>query len=130
MAALGEKDWNKPCMRGSVIPAMDFDSRVRDLCRQILEEPDPAKGAILLANLQEVMKEEQEQARLRMSYIAKHFRNLIEPSQGRSEGTDSAFRIRSMLAFLGLLRDQRGEEKANSELRFPAPDDLATTPPQ
>lgn len=122
MAALGEREWNDPYMRGSVTPANDFDWRVRDLCRQILEEPDPAKVATLLASLQDVLKEEQEQARLRMSYIAKHFRNLIQPAEGRPEGTDAAFRIRSMLAFLGLLRDEHGAETAN-DLTIPSPDD-------
>jgi hypothetical protein len=99
------------------VEAVGVDSRIRDLCRKILAEPDPKKVEALLATLQEIMKDEQDDARLRMSYIAKHFRNLIEhPQQDEPAapgGNVINFPLRSMLEFLGLVRDERPEEKAS-----------------
>ena len=41
------------------------DAAVRDLCRQIAQETDPEKVHQLLVSLRTVLKEEQEEARLR-----------------------------------------------------------------
>ena len=43
------------------------DAAVRDLCRQIAQETDPEKVHQLLDSLRSALKEEQEEARLRMS---------------------------------------------------------------
>jgi hypothetical protein len=43
------------------------DAAVRDLCRQIAQETDPEKVHQLLVSLHTTRKEEQEEARLRMS---------------------------------------------------------------
>ena len=56
---------------------------VRDLCRRrIAQETDPEKVHQLLLSLRTALKEEQEEARLRMNQIARHYlRHISEPEQ-------------------------------------------------
>jgi hypothetical protein len=46
---------------------------VRQLCREISEEEDPQKSAELLSLLQAVVKEDQEEIRIRMAFLAKNY---------------------------------------------------------
>jgi hypothetical protein len=69
------------------------DAAVRDLCRQIARETDPEKVHQLLVSLRTVLKEEQEEARLRMSQIARHYRRHIwEPEQHSTRTEHPHFR--------------------------------------
>ena len=97
------------------MPEDDADTRIRHLCQQILEEQDPAQVENLLTTLREMVKGNQDDARLRMSYIAKHYRShMIDvlPSAEHSEpAKQNGQRIRSVLAFLGLVPDWRAEDE-------------------
>ena len=42
---------------------------VRSLCADILKEPDPEKTSELIALLQAVIKEDQEEVRLRLAFL-------------------------------------------------------------
>ena len=58
------------------------DAAVRDLCRQIAQETDPEKVHQPLVSLRTALQEEQEEWRLRMSQIARHYlRHISEPEQ-------------------------------------------------
>jgi hypothetical protein len=46
---------------------------VRQLCREISEGEDPQKSAELLSLLQAVVKEDQEEIRIRMAFLAKKY---------------------------------------------------------
>jgi hypothetical protein len=59
------------------------DAAVRDLCRKVAQEKDPEKVHQLLVALRTALKEEQEEARLRMSQIARHYRRHISEPQSR-----------------------------------------------
>ena len=64
------------------------DAAIRDLCRQITQENDPQKVDQLLASLRTALKEEQEEVRLRMGHIARHYHPHIsgpEPDSTRTE---------------------------------------------
>src|ERR1700680_4207817 len=75
------------------------DAAVRDLCRQIAQEKDPEKVRQLLVSLRTTLKEEQEEARLRMSQIARHYRRHIsEPEQDSTRTEPPRFRgLRGLL---------------------------------
>ena len=69
------------------------DAAVRDLCRQIAQEKDLEKVHQLLASLRTALKEEQEEARLRMSQMAGHYRRHIsEPEQDSTRTEPPRFR--------------------------------------
>ena len=64
------------------------DAAVRDLCRQIAQETHPEKVHQLLVPLRTALKEEQEEARLRMSQIARHYLRRISESKQESTRTE------------------------------------------
>jgi hypothetical protein len=91
------------------------DDRIRDLCRQIAEERDPAKVAQLSKALRQLLRVQSDDARLKMEYLAMRYREQIHavpriPRQvddGDSnpydgESSPAVSRIRALLMFLGL----------------------------
>jgi hypothetical protein len=79
------------------------DAAVRDLCRQIAQETDPEKVHQLLDSLRSALKEEREEARLRMSQIARHYRRHIsEPEQDSTRTEHPRFRGLRGLLEMGL----------------------------
>lgn len=84
---------------------VDANERVRELCQQILEEQDPHRVEELIAALRSTVQAEQDDARLRMSYVARHFRGRLEavsPGKGAERLSQGAGRIRGVLDFLEL----------------------------
>jgi hypothetical protein len=75
------------------------DAAVRDLCRQIAQETDPEKVHQLLVSLRTALKEEQEEAGLRMSQIARHYlRHISEPEEDSTRTEAPRFRgLRGLL---------------------------------
>jgi len=66
------------------------NAAVRDLCRQIAQETDPKKVHQPLVSLRTALKEEQEEARLRMSQITRHYlRHIAVPGRIQPESTPS-----------------------------------------
>lgn len=62
------------------------DAAVRDLCRKITQEKDPEKVQQLLVSLHSALQEEQEEARLRMGQIARHYPPHISDPEPDSTG--------------------------------------------
>ena len=54
---------------------------VRNLCRTITREKDAQKSAELLALLQAVIREDQEEIRVRMAFLAKNYSIIGSESQ-------------------------------------------------
>jgi hypothetical protein len=54
---------------------------VRNLCKTITREKDARKSAELLALLQAVMREDQEQIRVRTAFIAQNYSHIGSESQ-------------------------------------------------
>jgi len=82
---------------------VDIDTRIRDLCQQILNEKDPVKVQELLTLLRSVVATAQEESRTRMRFIAKYYRNRIQSlSHVHSEPEQPVSRIPALLRFLGL----------------------------
>jgi hypothetical protein len=54
---------------------------VRKLCGDILNEKDPGKVQDLISLLQAVIKEDQEEIRIRMVFLAKKYANALRDSQ-------------------------------------------------
>jgi hypothetical protein len=75
------------------------DAAVRDLCRQIAQETDPEKVHQLLVSPRTALKEEQEEARLRMIQIGRHYlRHISEPEQDSTRTEPPRFRgLRGLL---------------------------------
>jgi hypothetical protein len=95
----------------------DADGRLRELCRQVLEEQDPAKVQELLDSLQNMVQGYQDDTRTRMRYIAKYYRDRLRKDphsslkDSNSGSSERALRIRALLEFLGVGR-VRAEGKA------------------
>ena len=53
---------------------------LRQLCRDIANEKDPQKEQDLVSVLQAVIKEDQEEIRVRMAFLAKKYANVIADS--------------------------------------------------
>jgi hypothetical protein len=53
---------------------------VRQLCRDIAKEKDPQKEQDLVSILQAVIKEDQEEIRVRMAFLAKKYADVISDS--------------------------------------------------
>jgi len=53
---------------------------VRNLCGEIVEETDPRKTEDLMGLLQSVIKDDQEDTRLRMLYLAKKYGSVMDDS--------------------------------------------------
>jgi len=54
---------------------------VRKLCGDIVNEKDPGKVQDLISLLQAVIKEDQEEIRIRMAFLAKKYANALSDSQ-------------------------------------------------
>jgi len=54
---------------------------LRQLCRDIANEKDPQKEQDLVSVLQAVMKQDQEEIRVRMAFLAKKYANAISDSK-------------------------------------------------
>ena len=54
---------------------------LRQLCRDIANEKDPQKEQDLVSVLQAVIKEDQEEIRVRMAFLAKKYADLIGDSK-------------------------------------------------
>jgi cytochrome c-type biogenesis protein CcmH/NrfG len=54
---------------------------VRNLCRTIIREKDTQKSGELLALLRAVMREDQEEIRVRMAFLAKNYSIIGSESQ-------------------------------------------------
>jgi hypothetical protein len=63
---------------------IDINTRIRELCQQILDEQDPSRLNELMSSLRTTVKAEQEEARVRMSYVVKHFRGRLQSVEGES----------------------------------------------
>jgi hypothetical protein len=57
------------------------DGLVRQLCSEILATEDPEKANDLVSLLQAVIKEDQEEIRVRMVFLAKKYANAIGESK-------------------------------------------------
>jgi hypothetical protein len=84
---------------------VNADERIRELCRQILEEQEPSKVEELLSSLQHTVQGYQEETRTRMRYIANYYRQRLgKDLNGTEPGSERGARIRALLEFLGLGR--------------------------
>jgi hypothetical protein len=92
---------------------VDTNEQVRELCRQIVEEQDPDRVEELIATLRHTIQMSQDETRLRMRYVARHFRGQLRevPFPAGEPVTEAASRVRAVLDFLGLGRGMRlGQE--------------------
>ena len=83
---------------------VDSDTRIRDLCQEILKEQDPVKVQELLTLLRSLVNTAQDESRTRMRFIARYYRNQIQSlSQVHRElAGERISRIPALLKFLGL----------------------------
>ena len=83
---------------------LGVNDRIRELCQQILDEEDPDRVEELIASLRNTLRIQNEEARLRLNYVARHFRGRMEAvSSGEAERlTPGGGKIRAVLDFLGL----------------------------
>lgn len=84
---------------------VDVNARVRELCQQIVDEQDPQRVEELIAVLRSTVRAGHEEARLRMSYVARHYRGRLQDVSSRESAEQvgqGARRIRALLDFLGL----------------------------
>ena len=54
---------------------------LRQLCRDIANEDDPQKEQDLVSVLQAVIREDQEEIRVRMAFLAKKYANVVSGSK-------------------------------------------------
>ena len=54
-----------------------YDDLVRTLCRGISDEKDPVKSGELISLLQAVIREDQEEIRVRMQFLANKYASAI-----------------------------------------------------
>jgi hypothetical protein len=54
---------------------------VRKLCGDIVKEKDPGRSQDLISLLQAVIKEDQEEIRIRMVFLAKKYANALSDSR-------------------------------------------------
>jgi hypothetical protein len=57
------------------------DGLVRKLCADILKEKEPEKMEGLISLLQAVIKEDQEEIRIRMAFLTKKYANVISDTK-------------------------------------------------
>jgi hypothetical protein len=80
----------------------DANERVRELCRQILDEKDPERVEELIATLKSSLRAENEEVRLRMKFLARHYRGRLQGVSPEAEQiSQGSGRIRAVLDFLG-----------------------------
>ena len=61
---------------------------VRQLCREIAEEQDPKKTGELVSLLHAMIKDDQDEVRTRLSFLAQRYANLIVESKDESNAAD------------------------------------------
>jgi hypothetical protein len=76
-----EAYWKLWCFRGRVMYNIDL---VRNLCKTITREKDARKSAELLALLRAVMREDQEEIRVRMAFIAQNYSLIGNGSESQA----------------------------------------------
>jgi hypothetical protein len=76
--ATGTEASNKTKVERFDMYEVDVNARVRDLCQQILQEEDPHRVEQLARTLRSTIKAGQEEARLRMSFVARHYRGRLQ----------------------------------------------------
>jgi hypothetical protein len=84
---------------------VDVNARVRELCQEIVDEQDPQRVEELIATLRSTVRAGYDEARLRMSYVARHYRGRLQDVSSRQSAEQigqGAGRIRAVLDFLGL----------------------------
>jgi hypothetical protein len=86
---------------------VESDTRIRDLCQEILNEKDPVKVQELLTLLRSVVGTAQEDSRTRMRFIARYYRNQIQSLSPVHDkpAEELTSRIPALLRFLGLRPD-------------------------
>jgi hypothetical protein len=93
----------------------EVDERIRELCRQILEEQDPSKVEQLLDSLQSTVQGYSEETKWRMSFIANYYRPRLANDLSDTEAiAERGTSIRALLEFLGFGRGARREGEAES----------------
>jgi hypothetical protein len=70
--------WKLGWHRGRVMYNVDL---VRNLCKTITREKDARKSSELLALLRAVMREDQQEIRVRMAFLAKNYSLIGDESQ-------------------------------------------------
>jgi hypothetical protein len=93
---------------------VDIETRIRDLCQEILKEEDPTRVRELIGLLRSVVEGGQDETRMRVRLIAKRYRQQISSlALGRDSETRSntGSRIPALLRFLGLRADFRLERE-------------------
>ena len=82
---------------------VDSDTRIRDLCQEILKEQDPVKVQELLTLLRSLVNTAQDESRTRMRFIARYYRNQIQSLSQvhREPAGERISRIPALLKFLG-----------------------------
>jgi hypothetical protein len=63
---------------------------VRQLCREIAEEQDPKKTGELVSLLHAMIKDDQDEVRTRLSFLAQRYANLIDESRYDSKDESKA----------------------------------------
>jgi hypothetical protein len=92
---------------------VDIDTRIRDICQEILKEQDPTKVEELLALLRSLVSTAQDESRTRMRFIASYYRNRIQSLSGAQTQPPEQLvsRIPALLRFLGLRPDLKLERE-------------------
>jgi hypothetical protein len=84
---------------------VDVNARVRELCQQIVDEHDPQRVEELIVALRSTVRAGHDEARLRMSYVARHYLGRLRDVSSRESAeqiSQGAGRLRALLYFLGL----------------------------
>ena len=54
---------------------------IRRICQQLVAEDDPQRVRELLSLLEAVVRDDQEEVRLRLHFLAKHYKSLLEDEE-------------------------------------------------
>ena len=84
---------------------VDASEQVRELCQQILDAKDPQRVEELTAELRNLLHAENEEARLRMSFLARHYSGHLRDVLPTGESqvlSQRGMRLRALLNFLGI----------------------------
>ena len=80
---------------------VNVDARIRSVCQRLAKEDDPGKIEKLAGELRNVVDTEQDEARIRLRYIAQRYRDRVRAVALRSEPNRSS-QLRAVIAFLGI----------------------------
>jgi hypothetical protein len=72
------------------------------VCQQLAKESDPGKIEKLAGELRSVVDTEQDEARLRLRYIAQRYRDRVRAAAGQRSGSERGLQLRALIAFLGI----------------------------